>query len=248
MNYKFNYIVQSLPKKKNSKSSFWVKLIVRRLSFLFTYIFINLGFSAWGASIFSVIVALIGSILLSINNNISMIWGVVCIQLWLIMDCVDGNIARCKNSSSDMGEFVDALSGYFISAFVYLAIGIAAYNTSTIVPEKYLVFLIISGAIASIANILARLIHQKYIFTIMILEKKHGEKYTLPEEQVENKRGLQYLRSRIDKELGLSGLFMPFLIVSAIFNCFDIMIAFYTVFSVGSLVIVTLYYGIKSKI
>lgn len=249
MYYSFKEIVKSLPKKKNSKSSFWVKLIVRRVSFIFTYLFINVGFSAWGVSVFSIVIAIAGAMLLSINSEIWRLVGVILIHFWLILDCVDGNVARVKKSSSVMGEFIDAQSGYFISGFVYLAIGIAAYFTSELFSSTYTYLLIIIGAIASISNILSRLIHQKYVYSVLEIEKTDNDvELYVPQEEVETKKGLQYFRSRIDKEFGLSGLFMPFLIIAYIFELFDIMVIFYMLFSLSALLITSLYYSLKSNI
>lgn len=244
MRYSLRYIIDSLPAKKNSKSSLWVKLIVRKLSFIFTYLFINIGFSPWAASVFSVIVAIAGSILMMIPNYLCVVIGMVLVQFWLILDCVDGNIARCKKQSSEMGSFIDALSGYYISAFVYLGTGVAAFNFSPLENFRYLFLL--AGAISSISGILSRLIHQKYTYTILTLEKQNPD-MVIPEEEVENKKSIQYIRSRVDKEIGISGLFMPFLIVAAIFNLFGTITIFYFAFQVVALLAVTALYSIKAK-
>lgn len=247
MFYSLPKIVQSLPKKKNSKSSLWVKLIVRRLSFLFTFLFINIGFSAWMVSILSVFVAVAGCVCLCINTVITRIIGVCLIELWLVLDCVDGNIARVKKTSSEMGEFIDALSGYFVTAFVYFAIGVAAYNTTTLMNE-YNYYVLLAGSVSSIAGLLTRLIHQKYTYTLMVLNKDDdSKKQMLPEEEVQNKHSLQFIRSRLDKEIGISGLFMPLLIVACIFNFYEILTLFYCAFHVLGLFAVTFLYSIRAR-
>lgn len=243
--YSFKQIVDSLSKKKNSKSSLWVKTVVRRLSFPFTYLFINLGCSAWLASMISVFVAVIGTVVLCINSTACRIIGVVLIELWLVLDCVDGNIARVKKTSSEMGEFVDALSGYYVTGFVYLGIGVSACYTSKF--DMFATAFIILGGVSSVAGTLARLIHQKYTYTILILEREKNSHMELPEEEVTNKHSIQYLRSRIDKEIGISGLFMPFLIVAFIFNIFDLMIVFYAAFQILGLLAVTFVYSMRAK-
>lgn len=244
MKYSLKYIIDSLPAKKNSKSSLWVKTIIRKVSFLFTFIFINIGFSPWAASVLSVFVAVGGSFLLMVPNYTCVIIGMILVQFWLVLDCVDGNIARCKKQSSEMGSFIDALSGYYVSAFVYLGTGVAAFNFSPL--EKYRLIFLLAGAISAISGILSRLIHQKYTYTILMLEKKNPDMNT-PEEEVENKKSIQYIRSRVDKEIGISGLFMPFLILSAIFNWFGIITVFYCLFQVAALLAVTAIYSYKAK-
>ena len=245
--YSLKEIIQSLPVKKNSKSSLWVKLVVRKLSFLFTYLFINIGFSAWGVSILSALVAVIGSFCFVIDSSVSRMIGVCLIELWLVLDCVDGNIARVKKTSSEMGEFVDALSGYYVTGFVYFCVGIAAYYTTNIFSH-YAFGLIILGGVSTIAGLLARIIHQKYTYSIMVINQANPMYQSeIPEKDVENKKSLQYLSSRIDKVIGISGLFMPFLIVSLIFNLFDLFTIFYFAFQCCGLLVVTAYYALKAR-
>lgn len=250
MFYSLKTIIKSLPKKKNSKSSLWVKMIIRKLSFLFTFIFINLGFSAWAVSVLSVFVAITGCVFLCINSFLFRLLGVILIEFWLVLDCVDGNIARVKKTSSEMGEFIDALSGYFVTAFVYFSIGVAAFHTSFLsIFKNWNLYFIYLGSISTVCGILSRLIHQKYTYSLMVAneERDSNNKKSLPEDEVENKKSLQYIRSRLDKEISISGLFMPFLIFALIFNIFDIMTIFYLSFQALGLVAVTFVYSMKAR-
>jgi phosphatidylglycerophosphate synthase len=99
-----------------------------------------------------------------------MIVGVVLINLWIVLDCCDGNIARVTKKSSYMGEFIDAVSGYVICAFNFLAIGLAAYNRSTLLFGEKNVWLVVIGAVACISNLFARLIYQKYTNCCFVTE------------------------------------------------------------------------------
>ena len=245
--YSFREIVQSLPKKKNSKSSLWVKTIVRKLSFVFTYLFVNLGITPWTASVISAFVAAAGSILFAIDSNVCRIIGLVCIQLWLVLDCVDGNIARVTKHCSDMGDFIDTLSGYIVSAGAMLGIGIAAKNTTSFEIFQGTSLLIIMGALGSIGNVLARLIHQNYMVTLLRIEAKGESNLDNPDSDVDSERGLSYIRSRVDKELGISGVFMPLLIIAFVFGYLDIFTILYGTFFIASAIMVAFYYGAKSK-
>lgn len=146
-----------------------------------------------------------------------------------------------------MGEFIDALSGYYVTGFVYFFVGIAAYYTTSIF-RHYAFVLVVMGGISTIAGLLARIIHQKYTYSIIVMNQSnplhHNE---IPEESIQNKKSLQYIRSRMDKEIGISGLFMPFLIVALIFNLFDLFTIFYCGFQCCGLIAVTAYYAFKAK-
>lgn len=317
--YSWGEIVRSLPKKKNSKSSLWVKWIIRKLSFPFTFLFINLGFSAWGASVLSIFVALAGCAALCVDSALWRVVGVVLVELWLVMDCVDGNIARVKKTSSPMGGCIDAFSGYFITAFVFFSVGVAACYSTRFAEHTGL--WVAMGGLSSAFGLLARLIHQKY--TYCVLESQRSEKNGADGKNIEKSWGnmevnrgsgethrtngetniadkethraneeenreswkmhrtneetnrekgennrkngaktatgkentellekggrLSYLRSRLDKEIGISGLFMPFLIVACIFRLYDVMTVFYFIFQGAGALAAAVYYALKTR-
>lgn len=61
-----------------------------------TYLFINAGWTANMVSVLSWIVIFVAAVLLSIDNFGCMLTGVILTNFWLVLDCVDGNIARVK--------------------------------------------------------------------------------------------------------------------------------------------------------
>lgn len=251
MKYSMKEIVESLPKNKSRVSSFWVKLVARRLSFLFTYIFANIGWSANFVSVLSGIDVFAGCVLLCIDNTICRIIGVVLINLWIVLDCCDGNIARLTKKSSYMGEFVDAVSGYVICAFNFLAVGVAAYNRSTLLLGEKSVVWIILGAVACITNLFARLVYQKYTNCVFVTECKVNGSATYTPENYSHydpnaKKGLTYYRLRIDRQMGISGFFMPALIIATIFDLYDILVCGYALYHVLTLLGVFVVYGKKS--
>ncbi len=251
MKYSLKEIYNSMPKNKSRVSSFWVKLVARRLSYLFTFFLVNMGCSANFVSVLSGVVVFAGCVLLSINNTVCIILGVVFINLWIVLDCCDGNIARVTKKSSYMGEFVDAVSGYVICAFNLLAVGIAAYNRSSLLFGEHSVLLIIIGAVGCLSNIFSRLVYQKYTNCYFVTECKVKGSATYTPENYSHydpnaKKNLVYYRLRIDRQLGISGLFMPFLIVAAIFNIYDIMVCLYSAYHVLTLLATFIIYGKKS--
>ena len=240
MKYSYKEILDSLPVKKNSNSSWWVKLWVRKASFLFTYLFINLGFSPNAVSIFSIFIALLSFVCFAIPGNFTLIIAIFAINLWLILDCVDGNIARCKKQKTIYGEFVDDIGGYYVVAFVYLAIAIRSYiDGGVFFNNNY--WIIVIGAIACISDILARLINKDYVnFSMKRADYKQTD-YTN-----ESKKSITYLRRRVGKELGISGAFMPLVILSGLFGAYDLLTIFYCAFNLFALITTTVLYIYKA--
>lgn len=240
--YSYKFIKESLPKKKNGRSSLWVRWFIRKISFPFTYIFINTGWSANQVSLLSWVVIFIASVCLCFNNFWCMLTGVILTNFWLVLDCVDGNIARCKRSKTFMGDFFDAIAGYGPFAFTTIALGMAAFYTSRLIVSGYSWVWILIGAVGSMSNVYTRLIHQKYLTCVFAADAILGDFDSITLKDTDDKRSFAYIREQIDKNIGVSGLFMPWLFVALFTDTFDIMLSFYTIYYIVSfLAIIYLY-------
>lgn len=245
MKYTWNDLKQSYTTKKKQTSSIWARMFSRPVSFVLTYFIINAGIGANTVSVISIIDALLSCVFIASPNGTLRIIGVCMFALWHVLDCVDGNIARVKKESSYMGEYIDALSGYTACSFVYFALGIAAYHTSNFFskPEYW----IIIGGVAATAEIYSRLVHNRY--TVAAYREKFETEGKLPDikqDDPDGKRGIMYIGSRIRKTLGFSALFIPFMIISLIFNRFDILIAFYMLYNLAWMFLTLLVYTKKA--
>jgi len=240
--YTYKEIKGSLTKKKNSRSSLWVQLWVRKASFPFTYLFINTGWTANMVSVLSWIVIFAAAVLLCINNFWCMLAGVVLTNFWLVLDCVDGNIARVKKTKTFMGDFYDAIAGYGPFSFTTIALGMAAYHTSFLIPTNLHLFLVLLGGFAALSNLYMRLVHQKYLTCYFAGKKILNELEDITLKDTEDKKSFAYIREQIDKNLGVSGLFMPWLFVALFTNTFDIMLIFYSAYYVLSFLAIAFLY------
>ncbi|MPN63205.1 hypothetical protein SDC9_210960 [bioreactor metagenome] len=133
-----------------------------------------------------------------------------------------------------MGSYVDAICGYSIIAFSFVGLGVAAFHTEGVFIHKGAVIAVILGAFASILDIYARLIYQRYLVALTengmpIDDEKEDDNKT---KSLKSK--INYFRKRIGKEIGISGAYMPALIISAIFNVFDVILIFYFLFNLAA--------------
>jgi len=231
MKYSMKDVTASYTPEKRKDTSLWARVFSRPLSFPVTYILINLGVSANAVSVISIFVALAACILLACGSTLSWI-GVFVFLFWDVMDCVDGNIARVKKTASLKGEYMDAISGYTAPAFIYLSLGIAAYN-----EPGYLNFLghwiIVVGAVASLSDLLSRIIYQKFLVTQMKLNSNKPTENNIEEER---KSGLKRIIDVLMKNLTYSSLFMPLLVIAKFTHCFDILAVLYCLYSVFVLI------------
>lgn len=245
--YTLKQIVDSLPKKKNSRSSLWVQLVVRKLSFLVTYVFINLGLTANTTSVISVFVAAASCLFLCIDSFACRLIGALLINFWLILDCVDGNIARCTKKSSYMGEFYDAIGGYSAIAFSTIGIGVSAYHTSTILPQSLSYLFILIGAMGSMLNVFTRLIYQRYTNAVFTTNLIVGAPNEMPENYTEEKKNFAYIREQVDKQFGIAGLFMVLMLLAPFIQIFDIICVLYSSYYVLAFIISFYMYCQKAK-
>ena len=229
--YSFKDITSSYTKEKRKRSSLWARIFSRPMSFVFTYILINLGVSANAVSVISILDAIAACVLMMLGGVYTYV-GIGLFVFWHVLDCVDGNIARVKKESSYGGAFLDAVSGYVAPAFLFLSVGVAAYLTATSIPQEYRHFLIVLGGFCSVTDILTRIIYQKYLVT----EYRLGLIGQDDDIDAERSKGLKHIADLIMKHMGYSSLFMPLLIVCAIFNWLHILIAFYALYYAGLLV------------
>ena len=232
----------TFPKEKRGVESVYGRIVpVRQISYLFSIPLLNIGASAFTASVISMFIAVLACVFISIPNDICRIIGVSLVPIWHIFDCVDGNIARYTKTASDFGSAVDAICGYFIGAFLPLALGIAAWN----IQDNYFsippVCFLIIGALGSVCEVLMRLIHQKYAFEALSVEVKTGAKFEKGDNQY-TLTGFHKLRKMADVELNVVGFPMFVLFLCPFFNLFHVLAAYYGLFNMASLCVITWYY------
>ena len=102
MKYNELYEMSVSPNKRAAdKKNVWLFLVVRPLSIMTTMPLMKTKISPTTVTIISVYSSIVGFFLMTILNS-SMTWkmvGWLFFFLWAILDCVDGNLARTKETS-----------------------------------------------------------------------------------------------------------------------------------------------------
>jgi len=210
MNITIQDIRASLPKAKRKADPFWVNYVLRPLSTPLAWFFIKIGLKANHVTYLSIIVSVMGGILLLSGNYFVAITGALLFNLFAVLDCVDGNIARATKKFSAYGEWVDALGGYITYTVVLLFSGLAIGNQATLFFEFDYILL---ASLAVIANLLMRVIYQNF--------------KTIKTENVKKEFSA---RRSISQNFGITGFMMPFLLLSVIFKNLEFFILFYFVY------------------
>ena len=73
----------------------------------------------------SIVIGLIAAYVFSLGTTQSFFLAGTLLEIVMILDCVDGQLARAKNCSSDWGRLLDGIAGYIIYLAVLVGIMIA---------------------------------------------------------------------------------------------------------------------------
>lgn len=149
-------------KRKENKYDFWVTYVLRPLSILLTIPFVGKKVNPTDITKVSVLCSLIGFFVLTINiDTYSILLGWFFFFLWSLLDCIDGNVARCNNACSKIGDLWDTTGGYVAMVLIYYSAGIVAFKMENRYEfmDEYAYLLI--GSATSIFSIFPRLVLHK---------------------------------------------------------------------------------------
>lgn len=131
---------------------FFTSRIYRKLSVFLSWIFINLGASANTVTFTGFILDLITVYMVFTNHWI--IAGIL-VQLFIVWDCVDGEVARYRRSVNPnapvkkYGEFIDDMLGLMGFYFIVLLIGMKTNFIAGVFASYALLLLNFSSALTS---------------------------------------------------------------------------------------------------
>ena len=105
------------------------RLVMRRISPHVTRLALRAGLSANAVTWAMIVVGLAGAWLFALPSWIPLV-GVVLIQIYLLLDCVDGEVARFNRTESAAGVYLDRWGHYVVEASVFAALGFRAADGS----------------------------------------------------------------------------------------------------------------------
>ena len=143
---------------KNVRDHFTVMWFGRPIADAITPYFYNNGWTANGVTLFRIVVCFIGLVCFSLPYD----WGPALAALafynGVIMDCVDGNLSRLKNSATFFGKFVDGLADILYVGLAPVVAGLGIWiNTG---EGVYL----LCGALTSCCAIMTQAVRSRVMF------------------------------------------------------------------------------------
>ncbi|MDR0707231.1 MAG: CDP-alcohol phosphatidyltransferase family protein, partial [Treponema sp.] len=191
--YTIKDIVDSLPEEKKRADGLWSK-VLRPLALPFTWLALRMRLKANAVSYLSVVFSVSGGVLFSLPGFWAPLWGAILFNIFSILDCVDGNIARTTKTASPWGNWADAVTGFIAYIAVFTASGMYVFLRT----GWWWVLLVTS--LTSSANLLTRAAFQFY-------KNIAGAKEA---------RASVSFEQKLADTVGVTGLMMPLLVV---FHC-----------------------------
>lgn len=115
-------------KKKNlPRYAIWV---THRISIRVVGLLENRDVSPNTITLISIITGIIAGVLFFSPSTISYFIGAIILELYYVLDAVDGQYARVKGRTSFTGAYFDYISNHIVQSLVFLGIGIGMYNQS----------------------------------------------------------------------------------------------------------------------
>jgi phosphatidylglycerophosphate synthase len=112
--------------ERNSGEHWAGRLYMRRLSPYCTRLLLRLGFRANAVTWLMIVVGLAAAAVLSLPGVWAAVGAVLLIQLQLLLDCSDGEVARWRDEKSPVGVYLDRIGHWLTEAALPIALGVRA--------------------------------------------------------------------------------------------------------------------------
>ena len=249
-------IRSTYPEEKGSveRYNLFGYFVLRRFSYYLAWLFIRLGVSANKVTGISIMIGFVGCILLAFGSYGGMVVGALILNIWALLEYVDGNVARATNSSSDYGAFIDDLNVYIISVIFFISAGIGAFNRPDTYLSSAIQFFLPINIDRSIFLILGGLSSSFYIFPSLVgndFVRIFSQHQSNDNDIVAKTRG-NIFGNRLYK-IGwlnirnITGLIMPIVLLAVVFGFLSLFVFFYALIMVCSLIGVTILILKKAK-
>lgn len=130
---------------KNKDDEWWSSFITSPLAIAVNYVVVDLKFLTPNKiTILSFIVACMSAVFIILGSTMNFIIAAALIQLSHILDCMDGQMARYRNTPSAFGSFIDKITDQVQVIIWFGSVGYTAYIQSQSVLPIFLAFIGVS--------------------------------------------------------------------------------------------------------
>ncbi len=211
-------------KKAFNRQFPWNYYVSRQLSFYVTWIFLRLSINANQATGISLVAGLMAAACFTSGNSSAFVAGALLFNLFLVLDGVDGNIARVSGSSSAAGKFYDIATGLVVETSFFFSIAVGLLRAPEALPDW-----MPAGGAATFAFATCTLLLLRKLLELrfaLIFEATQGAGHLEPDDESRSHRAslarLVYLNL-----LRFNGVQLPWLLVATLTETLGWYVLFY---------------------
>lgn len=145
-----------------TRGNWMARNITRDMALPLSWLILHTPATANHVTFISLIVGLAGGYMFSVGTPFAFLLGALLIQLWYLLDHVDGHIARYKGQSSLTGVYFDYITHYIVHAAIF--IGIGAGVTATDGRATFLIMGFLAAFGVTFLNLVYDVMYKTYFF------------------------------------------------------------------------------------
>lgn len=139
--------------EREMRADFFVYVLYRPISFAVTPAFLSIGATATNVTMLNLLLASLMPLIALLAPDQAYIGLALITFSCIVLDCVDGNIARATGSGSALGQYLDSLVGKAYYLLLVIALAIVAHEE---VPQIGLGYWLAGALAASVLKIWGR--------------------------------------------------------------------------------------------
>lgn len=140
--------------------------VYRKFSIYVTKLFLYMRLSGNQATLIHMLSGFTAGLCLVFRLNII---GAILLQLWYLLDLVDGEVARYRGEQSMTGSYFDRVSHYITHPFFFICLSFVVYNT--LLDVRVFIFGFSAAISVMLIDLVGELIYSPIVLTYM---KSHG--------------------------------------------------------------------------
>jgi phosphatidylglycerophosphate synthase len=121
------------------------RLYMRRISLHATRWLVGTRFTPNALTVLMIVTGLVAAFVLMLPGVLAAVGAALLIQLYLLLDCVDGEVARWRRVSSAAGVYLDRLGHHVVEAAIVCGLGVRAAGGPAQEPGWWLVIGLVSA-------------------------------------------------------------------------------------------------------
>ena len=227
-------------KKSAGRCNLFGHFVLLRISYYLIWLFIRLGISANKVTGIAILIGCIGCILLAFGSYGGMIIGAIILNIWALLEYVDGSVARCTNSTSNYGAFIDDLNASTMGILLFISAGIAAFNHHDLYLNSFIRYSLVINIDKSVFLFLGCWASLFYIFPRFIGDvfvKAFSQEQSAFVDELKREISMS-IASKIRFNIyNITGLIMPILLIAVIFKFLGVFVILFALINTSAFVV-----------